>query len=314
MTDADWRNGRTRDELLAMLEYVRTRWDERRGWLFGAACLRRIWDLLTDARFRLLVQAAEDRGCSLETADDFEDIRGRLPRISNWRPPAPSPLLWEPHVGRPWSEVPPPGVLNFRELPFWVQRTHYATVALGNFGLREVALSAAAARADYTAERSAELKPFEDQIAAINRETDRFQREYDDAVWRGMSSADRKGEALRARRELAEVQIRERRAEHQAVRERIADTARVAEHSAQADLLRCVAGNPFAPVAFATHWRTETVAQLVRGIVADRAFDRLPILADALEEAGCDHPDVLSHCRTPGPHARGCWVLGDLTE
>ncbi len=42
---------------------------------------------------------------------------------------------------------------------------------------------------------------------------------------------------------------------------------------------------------------------------AERAFDRLPILADALEEAGCDHPDVLAHCRGPGPHARGCWVV-----
>ena len=78
------------------------------------------------------------------------------------------------------------------------------------------------------------MKPFEDQIAAINRETDRFQREYDDAVWRGMSSAGRNGDALRARRELAEVQIRERRAEQQAVRERIAETARATEHAAQA--------------------------------------------------------------------------------
>lgn len=72
---------------------------------------------------------------------------------------------------------------------------------------------------------------------------------------------------------------------------------------------RCVVGNPFRPVAFAPSWRTETAVVLASGIYAERAFDRLPILADALEEAGCDHPDVLSHCRGPGPHVRGCWVV-----
>ena len=75
------------------------------------------------------------------------------------------------------------------------------------------------------------------------------------------------------------------------------------------DLLRCIFGNPFRPVAFADSWRSETALALASGIYADHAFDRLPILADALEEAGCDHPDVLAHCRSPGPHARGCWVV-----
>jgi len=74
-------------------------------------------------------------------------------------------------------------------------------------------------------------------------------------------------------------------------------------------LLRCIAGNPFRPVAFDPNWRTETVVSLASAIYAERAFDRLPILADALEEAGCDHADILSHCRGPGPHARGCWVV-----
>ena len=44
-------------------------------------------------------------------------------------------------------------------------------------------------------------------------------------------------------------------------------------------------------------------------IYDDRAFDRLPILADALEDAGCDDHDILAHCRGPGPHVRGCWVV-----
>jgi hypothetical protein len=40
-----------------------------------------------------------------------------------------------------------------------------------------------------------------------------------------------------------------------------------------------------------------------------RAFDRMPILADALQDAGCDNEDVLNHCRGSGPHVRGCWVV-----
>ena len=72
---------------------------------------------------------------------------------------------------------------------------------------------------------------------------------------------------------------------------------------------RCVAGNPFRPVAFDPAWRTETVVALATAIYAERAFDRMPILADALEEAGCDHVDILTHCRGPGPHVCGCWVV-----
>jgi hypothetical protein len=74
-------------------------------------------------------------------------------------------------------------------------------------------------------------------------------------------------------------------------------------------LLRDIFGNPFHPVTADPSWLTPTVTALASAIYTDRAFDRLPILADALEEAGCDHPDVLAHCRGDGPHARGCWVV-----
>jgi hypothetical protein len=85
-----------------------------------------------------------------------------------------------------------------------------------------------------------------------------------------------------------------------------------AEHRVQAGLMRCLFGNPFRPVAFDPAWRTTAVLGLAETIYADRAFDRLPILADALEDAGCDHPDVLRHCREAADHARGCWVIDGL--
>jgi hypothetical protein len=74
-------------------------------------------------------------------------------------------------------------------------------------------------------------------------------------------------------------------------------------------LLRDIIGNPFRPAAVDPAWRSEAAVALSTAIYADRAFDRLPILADALEEAGCDHPDILTHCRSPDPHVRGCWVV-----
>ena len=74
-------------------------------------------------------------------------------------------------------------------------------------------------------------------------------------------------------------------------------------------VLRCVFGDPFRPVAVESEWLTSTVIALATGIYSEKAFDRMPILADALQDAGCDSADVLDHCRGPGPHVRGCWVV-----
>jgi hypothetical protein len=84
--------------------------------------------------------------------------------------------------------------------------------------------------------------------------------------------------------------------------------ARQTEEHAQCGLLRDIFGN-LRPVALDPAWRTSDVVQLARGIYDDRAFDRMPILADALMDAGCTSDDVLSHCRGSGPHVRGCWVV-----
>jgi len=86
--------------------------------------------------------------------------------------------------------------------------------------------------------------------------------------------------------------------------------ARGREEPAQAHLLRDIFGNPFRPVAFDHRWRSESAVSLARTAYETRNFTLLPILADALEEAGCDHLDVLTHCRDPnGIHVRGCWVV-----
>ena len=82
-----------------------------------------------------------------------------------------------------------------------------------------------------------------------------------------------------------------------------------ADRADLADLLRDIFGNPFRPVVFDPRWQSETAVTLATGIYAERAFDRMPILADALEEAGCNNAAILTHCRGDGPHVRGCWVV-----
>jgi hypothetical protein len=77
-------------------------------------------------------------------------------------------------------------------------------------------------------------------------------------------------------------------------------------------LVHCVFGNPFRPIAIDPDWlawHDGTVPKLAQSIYDDRRFDLLPILADALQEAGCTNNEILQHCHSPGPHVRGCWVV-----
>ena len=74
-------------------------------------------------------------------------------------------------------------------------------------------------------------------------------------------------------------------------------------------LVHEVFGNPFRSVTFDPAWRTSTVLALATQIYGSRDFSTVPILADALQDAGCDSAEVLDHCRGPGPHVRGCWVV-----
>ena len=89
------------------------------------------------------------------------------------------------------------------------------------------------------------------------------------------------------------------------------------------ELLREIVGNPFRPWQAVSDFygggfvqpdgltvrTTDAVRRLAAGVHAEAAFDRLAILADALEEAGATDPELLAHCRRPGGHVRGCWAL-----
>jgi hypothetical protein len=65
-------------------------------------------------------------------------------------------------------------------------------------------------------------------------------------------------------------------------------------------------------VAVDPAWLTSDVVSLAQAIYDGRTFDVLPVLGDALEDAGCTAADILDHCRRPGVHVRGCWLLDQL--
>ena len=98
--------------------------------------------------------------------------------------------------------------------------------------------------------------------------------------------------------------------------ESVAERAANAEERMQASLLRDLFNNPFRLITFDLASRSPNVLSLARTAYEERIMpeglldpSRLAVLSDALEEAGCDNDDLLSHLRGPGPHVRGCWVV-----
>jgi hypothetical protein len=81
-----------------------------------------------------------------------------------------------------------------------------------------------------------------------------------------------------------------------------------------ATFARDIIGNPFRPVDVDPSWLTDTVLALARLADESGDFSIMPILADALQDAGCDDASVLDHCRSSGPHVRGCWALNLVLE
>jgi hypothetical protein len=88
--------------------------------------------------------------------------------------------------------------------------------------------------------------------------------------------------------------------------------AETAAYRDQVRLLHDVIGNPFRRAIIEPNWLRWNgwiVQRLAEEVYETRAFDHLPVLGDALEEAGCSDYAILDHCRQPGAHVRGCWVL-----
>jgi len=233
MTEQEWLE--VHPDLMELWERMQGRATDRKLRLFGCACCRRIWHLLTDERSRHAVAMAEQFADGSITDDELYDAATA------------------------------------------------AQAAIGPFNERATW---------YSGER----RPLDAADPAADAAW--WSAHQGDAAW---SIAQEATEAMAAGAVRGVFQ--EDNAAYFA--------ARTAEWAYQYQYFRCVFGPlPFQPVALpVSPWQSTTVVSLAQVIYDEKVFDQMPILADALEDAGCDNAEILNHCRQPGEHVRGCWVV-----
>ncbi|MHC5537139.1 hypothetical protein ACYOEI_02755 [Singulisphaera rosea] len=203
--------------------------------------------------------------------------------------------------------------------------------AIGHLWFDELSL-----RAVEVAERFADglATPEELHMANYSAEGTAFGYDFEPGVWRRWHPDGTVPQSVRRLVEmgaLTTAQLSEDKPEvDPAVRNRLLAAASLAEEAASRSpfdydwwhcyiprvpwpgtwMMRCVFGDPFLPyVFFSPTWLTPEVVDLARMIYDDRAFDRMPLLGKALDEAGCLNRDMIEHCRSTHPHVRGCWVV-----
>jgi hypothetical protein len=260
---------RTCDDPAAMLAFLRDQMSDRKQRLFACACVRSVAHLLPCDAARRAV----------ETAERYADGLARTDELAEARRAAHLPLM------RPSAHV--------------VAARAAANAALLRPKMAElttlmVALSAASAAGLEKAEGLEDTAGRRLQ-SAWGRLLAVLPAELTPLAWQAM--------AVPAWRAVAADRVAFDAAQTEGA---------AAERARQCDVLRDLIGNPFRPAAVDPHWLTwndRTVPRLARALYDEKDFDNLPVLADALEDAGCGDADLLRHCREPGRHVRGCWVL-----
>jgi hypothetical protein len=252
-----------------MLAFVRPIARSRKLCLFVAACCRRLWDLLPDESSRTAVAVAERHADGLADTAELQAARAAA------RPPAGRwQQLW--HRGEPRAAA----ILLARQAVCGHPKRAARRLA------RAAGLAAATQLQGQTRDR---------MVGAWGRGLASVPTELAPAVWQALSVP-------------AWITVR---AEHSRARQALAG-GQAAERRYQAELLREIVGNPFRPIAVdrsCLTWQSGTVPNLAQALYEEHRFADLPILADALEEAGCSATEILSHLRGQGPHVQGCWAL-----
>jgi hypothetical protein len=252
-----------------MLEFLREQASDRKLRLFAVACCQSVWELMPDDMARRAVELAE------MVADDQADTEERSRVLSVVDPRANTDYGVFSHggfegTGSVFAAMAAAAALN----PMLIFTFHMGHVAAETFTPWECV---AMARGQ-TAKVDAQEKCWQE------RERD---PRYDDEdepsdEWYEMASEEKYAAW---------------------------DKGCVAGRADHCSLLREIFGNPFHPVTLDPAWRTPAVMQLARSLYEERRFEDVPVLADALEEAGCTNAEILDHCRSGGDHVRGCWLL-----
>lgn len=297
MTEAEWL---ACADPARMLEFFRGRASDRKLRLFAVACCRRIWSLFTDESGRRAVEVAElyaDRAVSegerhaafvaaVREARNWVNNCSIVDNAIGYSTSAAAYVL--AHEDSIEEEATAAGA---NDVVIMAHACHHEVEWHGPAMI--VALDASAAVG------AAVIASLDEEERVAAGEQENYLDEEVQTFAAGSAYAKTMGFSLTA------IPPVERMA--------AAETARQTEATSQCDLLRCIFGNSFRPPTplppDVLAWNNATVFRLAQRIYDERAFDRLPMLADTLEEGGCHEADILCHCRSEKPHVRGCWAV-----
>lgn len=324
MNEQKWLTGTDGE---AMLDFVADRLTPRHWMLISAAHVRRLWDLMPDGVLRQVVEAIELAESPLSAADRAswkQKLQAGLPEAVAAAEQAQHAIvkssdpdsadLDQPVLERPTQLAP--------AFPLFRAASNHARQSIERIGeaLRQAADAVSALLGEPNEEmldlaregagQAAETRVRANQAAADSL---RLKQEGDDTADRATTLKNKRLEESKALEFVRRIEEgRNQGADDWAAEEKRDKAAR----KQLARVLREVVGNPFNAPRFEASWRTSTAVDIARAIYAERAFDRLPLLADALLDADCDEPQILRHCRgtelglkEPVQHIRGCWVV-----
>lgn len=313
MTEADWLSGKFPDD---MLDAVADRLTPRRWRLLGGAFVRKLWDLLPAGPLRDAVEFAE-RADAIPPADAAAWRDRVAAAVDGATAHAQDAIREQVRNVEMLADADPADQPQAR---YPSEVLHRAAV-----GFAGAAAHNAGEAVSFAAEAAGQLfaPPSRDAFGLLVeavKQADWFYTAGRQSVVNAQKMAAKGDEYAdaytpkAARLDMARAEEEVRRLEQGGDDD--ADRREKAYNRLLARYLHELVGNPFREYRFDPAWRTTTVVDLARSIRDDRAFDRMPILADALLDADCDEEAVLRHCRGTEKHAadkpqhlRGCWVL-----
>jgi hypothetical protein len=325
MNETKWLTGTDGE---AMLEVVSDRLSPRQWLLAAAAYARRLWDFLPVGVLQQAIDCAERAEQPLTVAQRTEwqkKIDAAVPEAVGAAELAQRAIVKSadpdaagqdsPVLSRP-NQIAP-------AFPLFQAASRHAANAIEWLGgaVHEAAQAVRVLFDEPGEEMLERIRPLVEQALSsrtrANRAANnalRLKHEGDEHADRSAGAKNKRlaeSEAIEIVRKIEEGPSRSENDEFEAELKR-----EKRERKQLARVLREIVGNAFTPPRFEAAWRTDTVVALARGIFEERAFDRMPILADALLDADCDEESILRHCRgtelnvkEQPQHLRGCWVI-----
>lgn len=304
MTEAEWLASTKPHAMLSSLRDLEAaRLIDRKLRLFASACVRCVWHLLGDERSRKMVDVAESYADGLATPEQLEAAEvDATAATSNIFVSAGLKMTYDPQSDNFQKDKLAAGIV-FGEQP--EARAWKAAGAAGFLARRKVGRPGTSewyeGGAWIAAVCSSEAANEALADAVVLREREASEKAAEEALLAPLLATEPIAAAfeIRARDDAYASALNARR---------------LYENPGQSDILRCLFGNPFRHFTIDPSWVTTDAVTMARSIDEDRSFGRLPELADCLEAAGCRDFALLTHCRDPGQHARGCWVVDAVLD